>query len=96
MDLKPFTHYLSGVYSSEKLACYKPNPQFYEKIIKDAQLVPEECLFVGDSIIDDVIGPKSSGMNTLLLNRKGNSQRKYPEIHSLDEIETDLQNTKNE
>ena len=30
-----------------------------------------ETLFVGDSLTDDVIGPKNAGMKAILLDRKG-------------------------
>lgn len=59
------------VYTSEDLKCYKPNPKFFERILKDNGLTAEEVLFVGDSVTDDVLGPKAVGMKTVWVDRKG-------------------------
>ncbi len=59
------------VYTSEDLKCYKPNSKFFKQILEDNGLVAEEVLFVGDSITDDVLGPKAVGMKTVWVDRKG-------------------------
>lgn len=59
------------VYTSENLKCYKPNSQFYTHILKDNALSPQEVWFVGDSVTDDVLGPKSVGMKTVWVDRSG-------------------------
>jgi len=59
------------VYTSEDLKCYKPNPKFFEKILKDNGLSAEEVLFVGDSVTDDILGSKTVGMKTVWVDRKG-------------------------
>lgn len=57
------------VYSSEDLKCYKPNPEFYKQILADNSLTVEEVLFVGDSLTDDILGPKSIGIKTAWIDR---------------------------
>lgn len=59
------------VYTSEDLRCYKPNPKFFEKILEENDLVAEEVLFVGDSVSDDILGPKAIGMKTVWVDRNG-------------------------
>ncbi len=59
------------VYTSENLKCYKPNPKFYQHILNDNGLLPQEVLFVGDSITDDILGPKSIGIKTAWVDRHG-------------------------
>ena len=59
------------VYTSEDLRCYKPNPKFFKKILEENGLVAEEVLFVGDSVTDDILGPKAVGMKTVWVDRKG-------------------------
>lgn len=59
------------VFTSEDLRVYKPHPVFYEKILAALSLRPEEVLFVGDSLTDDIYGPRQSGMKTCWVNRKG-------------------------
>ncbi len=59
------------VYTSENLKCYKPNTKFYKNILDDHGLSPKEVLFVGDSITDDILGPKSIGIKTAWIDRDG-------------------------
>ena len=68
------------VYTSENLKCYKPAAQFFEKILDDNGLLANEVLFVGDSITDDILGPKAIGMKTVWIDRNdigGNSGQDY-------------------
>lgn len=58
------------IYTSENLKCYKPNPLFFQKILDDNVLSPQEVLFVGDSVTDDVLGPKTLGIRTVWLDRE--------------------------
>ncbi len=59
------------VYTSENLKCYKPAGSFYAQILEENGLTSEEVLFVGDSITDDVLGPKAIGIKTVWLDRNG-------------------------
>lgn len=60
-----------GVYTSEGLQCYKPAPAFYQTVCQREELLPEECIFIGDSLVEDVEGPKGVGMQAILLDRNG-------------------------
>ena len=40
-------------------------------ILETLEVAPEEALFVGDSLKDDVKGPQAVGMRTCWVNRKG-------------------------
>lgn len=57
------------IYTSESLKCYKPSEQFYIAIAKDNGLRHDEVLFVGDNLVDDVLGPQQVNMKTCWLNR---------------------------
>ena len=59
------------IFTSEDMKVYKPDRRFYETIIERTGWNIDECIFVGDNIIDDVYGPKSIGMKAILLDRKG-------------------------
>lgn len=59
------------VFTSEGLQVYKPQKAFYERILTELSLLPQEVLFVGDSLTDDISGPKQVGMKTCWVNRKG-------------------------
>ena len=57
-------------FTSEDFRVYKPDPEFYRSILKETGWDPSECLFVGDSLGDDVFGPKAEGMKAVWLNRR--------------------------
>lgn len=58
-------------YTSENMKCYKPNSEFFTKILEDNGLSKNEVLFVGDSITDDILGPKAMGIKTVWIDRNG-------------------------
>ena len=60
-------------FTSEYLRVYKPRREFFKKILKEINMKSEEVVFVGDSIIDNVLGPSSLGMKTVWVNRKKES-----------------------
>jgi putative hydrolase of the HAD superfamily len=49
----------------------KPDPRAYAALAEALTLRPEEILFVGDEPNADVLGPRSSGMKTVWVNRLG-------------------------
>lgn len=57
------------IYTSENLKCYKPNSEFYHMILWDNELSPNEVIFIGDSIDDDILGPQYVGIKTILIDR---------------------------
>jgi HAD superfamily hydrolase (TIGR01509 family) len=44
----------------------KPSPNIYRTICERLEVAPQECVFVGDRLIEDVRGPKAFGMRTVL------------------------------
>lgn len=69
-DIKRNKININKIYTSEMLKAYKPQAAFYQSILKDLKINPEEALFVGDSYIDDIIGPAKAGIKTCFVNRK--------------------------
>ena len=69
---------------SSDLGFGKPDPEFYKTIMVQAgDCLPREFLFVGDSLVRDVIEPMRHGMNAVWLNRKRSSDltpKGIPEI----------------
>jgi 2-haloalkanoic acid dehalogenase type II len=59
------------VYTSENLKCYKPSGHFFTQILDDSALSANEVLFVGDSVTDDIMGPKAIGIKTVWFDRDG-------------------------
>lgn len=69
-DLKNNDINIEKIFTSESMQVYKPKSEFYKKIICNINADVNEVLFVGDSLIDDVIGPQKIGIKTCWINRK--------------------------
>lgn len=72
-DFLPFTHRL---YISEKISLIKPTNAFYRYILSDLNCKADQCLMIGDSIANDIIGAKAIGMNVCYYNA---SDKKVPD-----------------
>jgi HAD superfamily hydrolase (TIGR01549 family) len=60
----------------------KPDPEIYKLMLEKLGVDASDVLMVGDSSICDVSGPKSVGMNAVLLDRNSNDNSRDA-IHSL-------------
>ena len=60
------------VYTSEMMKKYKPDLDFYRYILEKEKCAPENSIFIGDTLLDDIKGPKTLGMTTILIDRKEN------------------------
>lgn len=69
--LEAFAPYARGVYASEDLDSVKPLPAFFARILQGIGKDANECLMIGDSLISDMRGAKSVGMDTCWLNPNG-------------------------
>lgn len=58
------------IYTSEMIRKYKPAKAFYQYILEQENCQAEEAVFIGDSLNDDVFGPQSGGIITVLVDRK--------------------------
>ena len=45
----------------------KPDPRYYEQIVKAFGVDPQLCIMVGDRIDNDIIPAKQLGMRTILI-----------------------------
>ncbi len=82
------------IFTSEMLKAYKPTAEFFTSILKQLGWNIEETVYVGDSLIDDIQGPKGIGMKAILLDRadkyRGQELSQNPDaiINSLSELKT--------
>jgi len=58
-----------AVYTSEMLRCYKPDKRFYQSILRAEDISADDAVFIGDSPVDDIAGPQSVGITTILVDR---------------------------
>ena len=69
-DIKRNGIQVNKVFTSEYLKVYKPEKEFYQLILDEIRMQPDDVLFVGDSLEDDVSGPGALGIQTVWVNRK--------------------------
>lgn len=60
---------------SSDIGVAKPDPAFYARVIAEAAVAPEEILFVGDNILNDVAAPRAAGMQAAHVDR-----RRHPDL----------------
>jgi HAD superfamily hydrolase (TIGR01549 family) len=58
----------SCVVLSEEFGIRKPDSKIFHHAVSFLHLQPAECLYVGDSYVNDVIGAKNAGMQTCWFN----------------------------
>jgi len=74
------------VVTSARAGYRKPHPAIYRVALEAAGCAPEAALFVGDSLVHDVEGPRAVGMHAVLIDRRG----RYPDgeaIRTLADLE---------
>ena len=80
-----------AVLSSEGARAYKPLPSPFLQIMGRLGTGPEQAMYVGDTLYDDVVGAKGAGMRVAWINRHGASRDpRFPnpdyEVRSLNEL----------
>jgi len=61
----------SCIVLSEEVGIRKPDPRIFSHATDLLDVLPPECLYVGDSYTNDVVGAKTAGMLSCWLNRGG-------------------------
>ena len=83
----PFTHKL---YVSESMGYIKPTEDFFLYIIQDLSCKPEECLMIGDSLTNDIIGASFVSMDVCYYNprskKKPDDIMIHYEVKSIEEL----------
>lgn len=62
-------HLFSCIILSEEIGIRKPDPRIFSHAASRLNVSPQECLNVGDSYANDVVGAKNAGMMTCWFNR---------------------------
>lgn len=58
--------YLRSVVVSSAMGYRKPHPSLFRRALEELAVAPDEALFVGDRLIDDVSGARGIGMRAVL------------------------------
>ena len=83
------------IVSSEEANVEKPHSKVFSVCAEKAGVSPQECLFIGDSLKKDVLGPRSMGMHSLWYCPDPEKAKLHPEIEILthyDRLEEMLEN----
>lgn len=91
LQMLPFFDF---IVSSEEANAEKPAGKLFSLCAMKAGVSPEECLFIGDSLKKDVLGPRAIGMRSVWYCPDGDKAAAHPEIETLthyDQLETLLE-----
>ncbi len=77
-----------AVVCSEGAQAYKPDAEAFKQVAKTLNVREEECLYVGDTQLDDVQGARDAGMKTVWVNRR--RARRNPALSAPDHEVQDL------
>lgn len=75
--------YFDFMVSSEETNIEKPSPKMFMTCADKAGVTLEECLFVGDSMKKDVLGPEAVGMDALWYVPDEAKAEAHPEVESI-------------
>ena len=83
--------YFQAVLDSAIVGVEKPHPEIFQLALRNAQVAPNETVFVGDTNATDVGGAQLAGLHGVLIDRVGAyPQAESPRILSLPELESVL------
>lgn len=75
--------------ASEEARAHKPAPGIFLQACAQANVAPEESLYVGDLLLNDVAGPKAAGLRAVLIDRDDSYEKqrtKHPDCPAPDAI----------
>ena len=102
LETEGLLKYFETEFTQDDFDITKPDPRYYERILKKLDRIPEECIMIGDRIDKDVIPAKQVGMKTirmrtgLHLKQEPRLLEEYPdeEVYSLVEIPEKIEKIK--
>ena len=59
--------YFDLVIISDEINCSKPDPKIFEEALAKTNLTPEEVVFVGDNVNDDIAGARAANIQPILI-----------------------------
>jgi putative hydrolase of the HAD superfamily len=80
---------LDKVYCYTNIGYKKPSPKFFQHILADLHLTPDQVVMIGDSYENDVLGANRSGLRAIWFNWQTSEIRetvRHRTIHELGEL----------
>jgi putative hydrolase of the HAD superfamily len=79
--------YFGTITYSQEAGSEKPDPAIFKLALSRTGKLPSECLHIGDSFEHDVVGAVNSGIQPILLDRRGNPPKSgILTVHNLSEV----------
>lgn len=78
--------FFDHTFLSYEVGLLKTDKKFLKKVLKETKLSPEDCVFVGDSILSDMEAAKEAGIKGVLMDHK-QRQHFQPKIRNLKELQ---------
>jgi len=79
------------LFSSDVKVC-KPNPKIFYKALNDLKIEPDNAIFIGDSLFDDISGAKKAGIKTIWINHQNNKISNKKDKFAKPDIEIKFKN----
>lgn len=67
LDVAGLRPHFDSLLSSEAAGACKPDPAIFSEALRRADCAPEEALFVGDTLAQDIAGANAMGMRSVLI-----------------------------
>ena len=64
----------------------KPDPRIFDVMCERMKVKPEDCLYIGDNYVNDVLGARNAGWNAIYLNRLRLASDETQMIDSLEKL----------
>ena len=64
------------IFVSSDFGAGKPSPAFFGHVLHTLRVAPSACVFVGDSVTNDIIGASTCGIATIWVNRDGRADHR--------------------
>ena len=68
--LTPLNDYFDFFVNAADVMARKPDRRIFSHFCEQLDILPEQCLYVGDDPVYDVVGARESGMQTVWVNRE--------------------------
>ena len=83
-DIEEFKKYINLKLTSENVGYRKPNKKCFEIMLEKFNCKPQEIFYVGDEE-KDIIGPKTVGMTSILINRE-NKEKNFNQDYTVTDL----------
>ncbi len=68
INSSPIREYIGHVFVSEDVGYNKPDPRYFERVLKTLEVCKHQCIVIGDSLSSDIKGANNSGIDCIWYN----------------------------